>query len=851
MKLKIVYIVLLGLCGNTLMAQQKKAQHPVTTADSTEKKEVKPSSMAATLKSAVCKKGLFNIYISGNKYYFEIPDSILKRELLLTNWLVKVPGGSPKYGGEQMDTKTICFEKGLGGKIILRIVSNILQSDSTNAISKAVVNSNVNPIAMVFDIKSKGEEGKSSIIDATDFLEKENIFTKLSQEVTSRLQLSAVAADKSFVKSVASYPINLELKMVRTYKASGTIAPTKGGRPPVIPTDAARIGGAITLEIATSILLIPEKPMMPRHYDPRVGYFADTYIPFSDAQEGADVNTFIVRYKLEPKPQDMEKYKRGELVEPKQQIVYYLDPATPKKWRPYLIAGINDWNEAFKAAGFKNAIVGKEWPENDTTMSLEDARYKVLRYLPSSTANAYGPNIHDPRSGEVLESYVGWYHNVMTLVHDWYMIQAGPNDPRARKMVFSDELMGTLIRFVSSHEVGHTLGLRHNMGASSLTPVEKLRDKKWVEAHGHTNSIMDYARFNYVAQPEDSISPLGLMPRINDYDKWAIKWGYTYTGVTDDHEDKKIVSQWIIDSLKANPRLWFGGEGQNSDGTLQPTEDVGDDAMKASEYGYQKNLKYVMARLPEWTKEDNDLYKNLTEMYVQLATQYQRYALHVTKNIASAYETYKTPEQPGDIYSPAPLDKQKRAVAFLNKYVFETPTWLLDENLLNKLSSPSRTGSVASIQKNIIAQLTSDRIFNSLNTMEQRFGNDKTYSMTAYLADLKSGIWSELKTHKPIDIFRRGVQKEYIYGVFRAMNEAEIGDNALGLLFGVPEEQLPVTVSSDIGSLLALHLQNLRKEILAAVPATLDKDSKEHLLFVADQIKDALDQHFDKTAKKK
>jgi hypothetical protein len=438
--------------------------------------------------------------------------------LLLTNWLVKVPGGSPKFGGEEMGQKVILFDKGIGKKINLRIVSLITLSDSTNTIAKAVANSNVDAIASVFEVKARGEGDRSSFIEVTDFLQKENSFTKPNNEVIQRLGLGGVAQDRSYLKSVAAYPINIELRSIRTYSATVSAKPS-----PVTPIlDAAKVGGAITLEVSTSILLMPKNAMMPRQFDQRVGYFADSgYAPLTDDQQNIDFKSFIIRYRLEPKKEDMEKYKRGELVEPKVPIVYYIDPATPKQWRPYLIQGINDWNEAFKAAGFKNAIMGKEWPESDTTMSLEDARYKVLRYLPSETANAYGPNIHDPRSGEILQSYIGWYHNVMSLVHDWYMLQAGPSDPRARTMTFSDELMGELIRFVSSHEVGHTLGLRHNMGSSSLTPVEKLRDKAWVEKNGHTNSIMDYARFNYVAQPEDSIGAAGIMPRINDYDKWG------------------------------------------------------------------------------------------------------------------------------------------------------------------------------------------------------------------------------------------------------------------------------------------------------------------------------------------
>ncbi|HKH60239.1 MAG TPA: zinc-dependent metalloprotease [Flavitalea sp.] len=824
-------IILLTVLTGSAIAQTK-APAPQQKTD-TAKNTVRPYSEIVT-NTTISKKGLFTIHQNNDKYYFEIPDSLLGRELLLTTWLVKVPGGSPKFGGEIMNNMTIVFDKERNNKIGMTKVTTITQSDTANVISKAVRNSNLKTASVLFDVKARSVEGKTSVVDATEFLQKENIFTALNPEVKTTMGLSGMAADRSSVKSVASYPINMEMKMLRTYSASG--APVSlPGRPPVAPIDAAKISGAVTLEISTSILLMPEKPMVPRRFDLRVGYFADGYYEIADDQQRMDPKVFIVRYRLEPKPEDMEKYKRGELVEPKQPIVYYVDPATPKQWRPYIIAGINDWNEAFKAAGFKNAIIGKEWPENDSTMSLEDARYKIIRYFPSEVANAYGPNIHDPRSGEILQSYVGWYHNVMKLVHDWYMIQAAPNDPRARKMKFSDELMGTLIRFVSSHEVGHTLGLRHNMGSSSCTPVEKLRDKKWVEAHGHTNSIMDYARFNYVAQPEDSIGEAGIMPRINDYDKWAIKWGYTYLGKENDLADKKIVTQWIVDSLKANPRLWFGGEGQNFDARCQ-TEDVGDNSMKASEYGI-RNLKYVMAHLSEWTREDNDMYTNMLDIYRQVIAQYLRYSVHVTNNVASIYETFKSVEQPGDVYARSPKAKQKEAVAFLQREVFTTPTWLLDNDILNKISNPVRLGSVATVQDRILSVLLSDRVLNTLLMTEQRFGKEGTYTLNELLDDVKAGVWSELKTGKPVDIYRRSLQKNYVTTILTSIKDAKENKNILGIVMGAPEERLPITQVSDISSYLGFHLENLRKEILKVLPLTADKQSKDHLQYVADQIK--------------
>lgn len=838
MRLKLVLLILIG-CSCAMSYAQSKEQQSSTTTDTL--KKVDPLKAIITDKTET-KEGLFTVHKTGERYYFEIPDSLLNRTLLLTNFLVKVPSGSPKYGGEQMDQKMILFDKGIGKKINLRIVSTGTTVDPSSTLAQSVQNSNVNVIATIFDLKARGKEDNSSIIDVTDFLQKENVFTRLSTEVTKRLGLGAMAADRSYLKGVSVYPINLEMKSVRTYAATAPARPS--AMEPVL--EAAKVGNAITLEVSTSILLMPEKPMIPREFDLRVGYFAGGYSPLQDDQQTSNFRSFIVRYRLEPKDEDLEKYKKGILVEPKQQIVYYIDPATPKQWRPYLIEGINDWNVAFEAAGFKNAIIGKEWPEGDTTMSLEDARYKVLRYFPSEVANAYGPNIHDPRSGEILQGYIGWYHNVMTLVHDWYMLQAGANDERARTMKFSDELMGQLIRFVSSHEVGHTLGLRHNMGASSQTPVEKLRDKEWVEKNGHSVSIMDYARFNYVAQPEDGIGEAGIMPRINDYDKWAIQWGYKYTGAKDVDEDKKIVSKWIVDSLAANPKLWFGGEGLNHDCRCQ-TEDVGDNSMEASTYGI-KNLKFVLKHLPDWTMDDeDDLYRNLTQMYVQLLNQYNRYVMHVLNNIASVYETIKEPSQEGDIYSSAPLEKQREAVAFLNREVFETPNWLLDNEILNKIGNPIRSSSIKIIQTRQMSAIFSDRVLNTLYIMQERFGADSTYSVQGLLHDMKAGVWSELKTHKPMDGFRRDVQKSYVNALLRAMKEAEVGGNIIGILMSSQAaEETPVTTNSDVGALIAVHLEDLRKEILASKNSLVDKESRDHLDYMAGYIQRALNKRFNK-----
>ena len=360
------------------------------------------------------------------------------------------------------------------------------------------------------------------VIDVTDFFKGDNQPVSLDPSTKRRYNLGGISSERSYISFIHTFLLNTEVRTVKTFSSSPSPGGIQFGPTSSVTLPAAEATGAVTIELNNSFIMLPVIPMRKRLYDPRVGYFASEYTVYSDDQQKVQTATFIHHWRLEPRDEDTAAWKRGELVEPKKPIVYYIDPATPKNWRPYLIEGINDWRAAFEKAGFKNAIIGKEWPEHDSTMSLEDARFSVIRYFASDIENAYGPNIADPRTGEILESHVGWYHNVMQLVHDWYMIQVAAVDPRARSMKFDDSLMGELIRFVSSHEIGHTLGLRHNMGSSSMTPVEKLRDKAWVEAHGHTASIMDYARFNYVAQPEDHIGPAGLYPRIGEYDRWAI-----------------------------------------------------------------------------------------------------------------------------------------------------------------------------------------------------------------------------------------------------------------------------------------------------------------------------------------
>jgi hypothetical protein len=806
------------------------------------RQEPKPYKEVITDK-AVSRPGLFTVHKVEDKWYFEIPDSIFGRDILVSTRYGKTPAGG-NYGGEQVNLQTIQWQRGPSHTVFMRVQTIVsVAADSSQPIAQAVRNSNLNPIAAAFDVRAYGKSADSAsgtvVIEVTDFFKGDNQPISLTPAIKRRFSLSAISPERSYIESIRTYPINTEVRTVKTFVplAAAAAAPMGGARNPATELPAAEVSGAVTMELNNSFYLLPKTPMRKRLFDPRVGYFASEYTVYGDDEQRVEQSEFIHHWRLEPKEEDIEKWKRGELVEPKKQIVYYIDPATPKKWRPYLIAGINDWQAAFEKAGFKNAIVGKEWPEDDKTMSLEDARFSVIRYFASDIENAYGPNVADPRSGEILESHIGWYHNVMKLVHDWYMLQTAAVDPRARRMKFDDALMGDLIRFVSSHEVGHTLGLRHNMGSSSRTPVEKLRDKAWVEANGHTASIMDYARFNYVAQPEDNIGAKGLYPRIGDYDKWAILWGYKGIPSTkDEEEDKKVLNKWIIDSLGANPRLWFGGEGSNFDPRAQ-TEDLGDNAMKASDYGI-RNLKRILPNLPEWCKEEADRYENLDEMYGQVVIQFSRYMGHVTKNVGGVQETFKSVEQSGDVYEATPKATQREAVEFLNKYLFATPGWLLNKDILNKFSNPGLEEQVSVVQANTLKSLLSAARLYRLSVCAGRYGSG-VYSVDDLLSDAKKGVWSELATGATIDIYRRNLQKQYIQALTGLISAEPPAAPPAGLPRGLGVFTGDIRFT-DIPSIARAQLVELRGEIAAAVPREADKVSKYHLQDVQERIRQAL-----------
>ena len=820
----------------TVMAQLPNGNRTDTTRKPvlpTNNQGPKPYKEVITSK-AVSDGGLFWVHKVEDKYYFEIPDSLFGREILAVNRISKAsagmraPGSFFGYGGDQIGQNVIRFEKGPNNKVFLRTISYAEYArDSTSPMFTAVNNSNIQPIAASFDIKSLGKDSAGAVIDVTDYINGDNEVLNFNSGLKTVLRLAAIQNDKSYVVSVKSYPINIEIKAVKTYTRAAAPAATGG-------FGGGTATGNMTMELNSSLVLLPKVPMQARSFDPRVGYFAVGYTDFDANPQGVKAITLVKRWKLEPRDEDMEKYKTGELVEPKKPIIFYIDPATPKKWVPYLMQGVNDWQAAFEKAGFKNAIIAKMPPtkSEDSTWSLDDARNSAIVYKPSDIANASGPSISDPRSGEIMESHINWYHNVMELIHNWYFIQTAAVDPKARKMIYDDELMGQLIRFVSSHEVGHTLGLRHNFGSSSTVPVEKLRDKAWVEANGHTPSIMDYARFNYVAQPEDNISEAGLFPRIGDYDKWAIEWGYKlFPQYKSQNAEKGYLNSWVMERLKDH-RLWFGTE-TNPDDPRSQREQVGDDAMKGSMYGI-KNLQRIVPNLMQWTRVENEDYSNLTEMYNQAVSQFRFYLGHVAKYVGGIMETPKMIEEQGAVYEIVAEAKQKEAVDFLNKQLFATPAWLINQEIFNRTGQNGLT-VIGGLQDNILSGLLSTRTLNKLSDAEAVLGNN-AYQMTELLNDLKKGIWSELAIKKPIDIYRRNLQKSYI-NILEDLVRPAKGQT---LTFSGTTVTITSPDKSDIKSVVRAHLASLRSEVKTAAAGIGDPMSKYHLLDISNRIDNAL-----------
>ncbi len=700
---------------------------------------------------AISHTGLFSTHKVEDKNYFEIPDGLLEKELLVVS---RISGfvKNLNFGGAGVKSRpqqVIRFQK-MDENIMMRSVSYSSVAEEGSPIYESVKNNNFEPVIMVFPIKTYSADSTSYVIDVKDLFTTDiEMIGAVNPRQRKNFGLKGVDAKRSFISSMKAFPENVLVKHVLTYK---------GGED--LPSNS--ITGTMSVEMTQSFIELPEEPMQPRLHDSRVGYFSISQTDYSLNEQKAARRRYITKWRLEPS--DPEAYARGELVEPTKQIVYYIDPATPEKWAPYIKQGVDDWQSAFEKAGFKNAIVGKYAPskEENPDWDPEDVRYSVIRYISTDIQNAQGPHVHDPRTGEIIESDIMWYHNVMNLLRNWFFIHTAAINPEARSPKFKDEIMGRLIQFVAAHEVGHTLGLPHNMGASVAYPVDSLRSASFTQRMGTSPSIMDYARFNYVAQPEDG--DVGLMPDIGAYDDWSIIFGYKqFPGETTDSE-RSILNNMIKEKAD-NPLYRFGRQrGLPLDHTSQ-TEDLGDDSMLASEYGI-KNLRRIVPNLIEWTGEEAKDFANLDELYGNVVGQFRRYIGHVVGNIGGVKEVYKTFDQNETTYAPNDFVKQKRAMQFLHTHLFNTPHWLVDQQILRRIEFDGNVDRIEGLHNYAINILFNNSRMKRLADNESMLGSN-TYTLSNMFEDSKDMIFS----YSNPDVYQRVLQRTYVDKMLSLIDE--------------------------------------------------------------------------------
>lgn len=774
-------------------------------------------------KDAKTKAGLFKVHQVKDKFYYEIPKSELGKEYLWVTQIARTTLGVG-YGGQALGRRVVRWEQGENNKIFLRNVNYNVVADRNLPISEAVSSANTDTILMAFNVAAWGPNNESAVIEVG------RLFTTDIFEFSARQRLNATTMDptRSFIDRISPYPENIEAEATHTYTR---IAPPAGA--PAAPanpfTGAGMNPGSATVVLHYSMVKLPEKPMMPRLFDERVGYFSVTNMDYGRPEQKATERRYITRWRLE------KKEPNAELSEPVKPIVYYIDRATPTWLVPYVEKGVNKWQKAFEAAGFKNAIFAKKQPskKEDPEFNPEDARYSVIRWLPSTIENASGPHINDPRSGEIIESDIQMYHNIMNLQRSWYFLQAGPLDPRVQKLPMPDDLMGTLVEYVVAHEVGHTLGFQHNMKASSLYPQEKVRDPQWVKSMGHTPTLMDYSRFNYVAQPEDKIDVADLVPGIGPYDVWATMWGYKPIpeARTSDAERSKL-DEWAREQ-DTKPWLRFSTDGSAGSDPGELTEAVGDaDAVRSSALGI-KNLQRVSKMLISATTTEKGMpYDDLSELYGRMLGQWTLEMNHVSAIVGGFNSQQKHIGQNGVRFTVIPKMKQAEAVKFLNDNAFATPMWAVDKEILRRIEPIGALNRVRNAQNSILNNLLSSARFARI-IEQQALDGDAAYQPGDFLADVRKGVWTELDTpNAKIDAYRRNLQRSYL-----DIANSKLNASPQALPQGLPPGFSALFITSgDERAFYRAELRAISASAGAAAARSTDRTTKVHLEAVRDQI---------------
>ena len=604
----------------------------------------------------------------------------------------------------------------------------------------------------------------------------------LNASLREAYKVKGLDPSRSFIHSVKSFPLNIEVVQDFTYSASK-------------PSSTANTE-SISIQMNQSMILLPEKPMKPRLFDQRVGWFTQKQYDYSSEELKSDQKTFIRKWRLEPK--DMEAYKRGELVEPIKQIVYYLDPATPEKLRKHIKKGVENWQKPFEQAGFKNAIICKDAPtkEQDPDFSPEDIRYSVIRYVASTTRNALGPSVSDPRTGEIIESDIIWYHNHLKSYRNRFLVETAASNPKARTLETSEEDIGEMMEMVISHEVGHALGFPHNMGASSSYEVEDYRNAEFTKTQGISATIMDYARFNYIAQPEDK--GVRYIRKMGPYDDYAVNWGYRILPNSIKPEDEiPTLNQWI-EAKAGDLRFRFGNQGTTFDPSSQ-TEDIGNDPVRAGNYA-MKNLKVVAKNLADWTSKKTNNYDDLIEVNDELLTAWFRYVGHVVTSVGGYYERYSKPNQQVASYIVVPKVKQQMAMKWLLDHAFSDVAWLINKEVVTH----QMMGYNEKIRVLQVSHLNDLLSFETLARLDNSSHSEANYYKSVeFCKDLRVGLWSELASGAKPEVFRRNLQKAYIERMKYLLNEQMVPSQTNREYYSVAQSDVRSTVRGELKALLA------------------------------------------------